>query len=410
MLNRQTIKTFRGSRQLTLVLSLVVFAGIGAYLLLGSHAASPYISLNADKGTLANGTTSQACSGASDGNCVKFGGASGGCQTDGCLVQTLFKGIGPINTPLPASPVIDTNSAHFVSELVAGTPGGNVISGGTTAKWGITYYYSTASDPSYNINFVHTSDWGGGVNPFNRVVTAKSGSGSCNPLHIPNSATVPGGYAQASNFYTGAQGQPDSSMWIIDQTKPGLACFIWQATKQTGTWSGSYAGVFDINSDGIKAIAGTGVGSGMANNSPLESEIQNGVIPHALNFAWTGNSSTYRAPATKTDGHTSGDMQEGMRFQLSPSFNCGGQSTQYARTICVTLQKYGMYDGDSGGGGVSFQDQTDDFTAPARLPWLTPGEPTRPGGIDCNVGLCTNSTGLNIPLNQFRLLAHWDGS
>ncbi len=392
--------------------SVATVAVIGTILLLGSHAASPFANTEVENGSLSSNTANVSDSTASGNSYVRFGSVpTGGCMTSGCLVQTLFTAPGPVASPIPANPVIDPNSAHFVSELVAGTPGGNVLGIGASTTWGITYYYSSASDPTYNINFVHTSDWGGGLNPFSKVVTAKSGSGSCNPLHIPNTATVPGGFAQASDFYTGNEGVPDSSMWIIDTTKPGLACFIWQAKKQTVTWSGRYGGVFDLKDNGVKAIAGVGVSSGMTNNSPLESEIQNGVIPHALNFAWTSNSSTaYRYPATHNDGKTSGDMQEGMRFQLNPSYNCAALPTKAARTICVALQTYGMYDGDSGGGGVSFQVQTDDFTDPNRLPWTTPGEPARPGGIYCNSGLCSNSGGLGIPLNQFRLLATWDGS
>jgi len=179
----------------------------------------------------------------------------------------------------------------------------------------------------------------------------------------------------------------------------------------SGTWTGTNGGVYDINGDGTKILAGTGVGSGLANNSPLESEIQAGVIPHAINFAWTGNASgVFRYPASTTDGHGGGDMQEGMRFQLNPSFNCAGLATKAARVLCVALQQYGMYDGDSGGGGVGFQFQTDDFTDTARAPWQTPGEPSRSGGIYCNAGMCTNTSNFGIPLNQFRLLRTWDGS
>ena len=384
----------------------------------GSKATSGSVSTGAlsTPGTL---TYSLSCTGsggtanASTTLTVSSGSTGGGptsCTTDGCLVQSLFKAAGPVTSPIPANPVLDSNSSHFVSEL--GTTKGNVQGIGPTTTWGITYYYSTASDPTYNVNFAHTSDWGGGVNPFSKTVSAKTGSGSCNPLHIPNSATVPGGFAQAAGFDTGSQSQPDSSMWIIDQTKPGLACFIWQASKMSGTWTGSFGGVFDTNGDGVKALTGLGVGSGMSNNSPLESELQNGVITHALNFAWTGNASgVFRYPATHTDGRGSGDLQEGMRFQLNPSFNCAGLATKGARTICVALQQYGMYDGDSGGGGViSFQVQTDDFTDGSRAPWKTPGEPGRPGGVYCNAGLCSNTGDLGIPLNQFRLLRTWDGS
>jgi hypothetical protein len=398
----------------------------------GSWSGSKATSGTASTGALsANATYNLSCTGSGGTSSAAAavtvsaatggGGGTGGCTTDGCLVQTLFHVAGPVTSPIPANPVVDPNSTHFVTELVNGTPGGNVLATGPTTTWGITYYYSTASDPTYNINFVHTGDWGGGVNPFSKTVSAKAGSGSCNPLHIPAGATVPGGFNQASNFSTGSQSQPDSSMWIIDQTKPGLICFMWQATKQTGTWSASWGGVFDLNDNGVKAIAGGGVGSGMTNNSPLQSEVQNGVIPHALSFAWICNGSIQRYPATHNENKTCGDMQEGMRFQLNPGFDCTGSgktpglpttATKYEKALCVTLQTYGMYDGDSGGNGVSFQLQTDDFTDSHRLPWTTPGEPARAGGIYCNAGLCSSSgTGaLHIPLNQFRLLRTWDGS
>ncbi len=65
-------------QQITLVLVLLIVAGIGTYLLTGSHAATPYASITADKGTLANGATEQTCSGTSGGNCVVFGSSGTG--------------------------------------------------------------------------------------------------------------------------------------------------------------------------------------------------------------------------------------------------------------------------------------------------------------------------------------------
>jgi phosphatidylinositol-3-phosphatase len=46
---------------------------LGTYLLITSHAATPYASINADKGAVTGAATKQACSGTSDGNCVQFG-------------------------------------------------------------------------------------------------------------------------------------------------------------------------------------------------------------------------------------------------------------------------------------------------------------------------------------------------
>ncbi len=64
------------TQQITTVLVVVLVAGIGTFFLVGSHAATPYVATTADSGSLANGATTQSCTGASDGNCVVFGGAS----------------------------------------------------------------------------------------------------------------------------------------------------------------------------------------------------------------------------------------------------------------------------------------------------------------------------------------------
>jgi hypothetical protein len=64
------------SQQLTAVLVVLIVAGIGTYLLLGSHAATPYASITADSGTLTSGATKQTCAGSSNGSCVVFGGGS----------------------------------------------------------------------------------------------------------------------------------------------------------------------------------------------------------------------------------------------------------------------------------------------------------------------------------------------
>ncbi len=55
-----------------MLVAVVIVAGIGTYLLISSHAATPYASLTADGGSLAGGAAKQTCTGASDGSCVVF--------------------------------------------------------------------------------------------------------------------------------------------------------------------------------------------------------------------------------------------------------------------------------------------------------------------------------------------------
>jgi hypothetical protein len=59
-------------------LFVFIFAGIGTFLILSSHAATPAASLNADKGTLDGGATIQTDSNADDGKYVLFGNSSSG--------------------------------------------------------------------------------------------------------------------------------------------------------------------------------------------------------------------------------------------------------------------------------------------------------------------------------------------
>jgi hypothetical protein len=54
-------------------LVILIIAVVGVHLLIFSHAETPYLAVNADSGTLSDGATDQACSGAEDGNCVMFG-------------------------------------------------------------------------------------------------------------------------------------------------------------------------------------------------------------------------------------------------------------------------------------------------------------------------------------------------
>jgi endoglucanase len=65
-------------RNLIVILFIAIFAIIGVYLIIGSHAATPYASIEAENGTLANGAVKVTDSNASNGNAVKFGSLPSG--------------------------------------------------------------------------------------------------------------------------------------------------------------------------------------------------------------------------------------------------------------------------------------------------------------------------------------------
>jgi hypothetical protein len=64
--------------KLRAILFVFIFVSIGSYLILGSHAATPYASINADSGSLSGGATVQTDATASDGKSVVFGSAVAG--------------------------------------------------------------------------------------------------------------------------------------------------------------------------------------------------------------------------------------------------------------------------------------------------------------------------------------------
>jgi hypothetical protein len=66
----------KSTQQITAIIVVLIVAGLGTYLLVGSHAASPYISATADSGTLTSGATQQTCSGSNNGSCVIFGSST----------------------------------------------------------------------------------------------------------------------------------------------------------------------------------------------------------------------------------------------------------------------------------------------------------------------------------------------
>jgi hypothetical protein len=84
---------------------IVVITAVGSYMLVTSHAATPYASIDADKGVLTSGATKVADSSADDGNKVVFGSASSSSQTD------CFNNPGACGYPDPAYANVGATSA-----------------------------------------------------------------------------------------------------------------------------------------------------------------------------------------------------------------------------------------------------------------------------------------------------------
>jgi len=306
---------------------------------------------------------------------------------------------------IPANPKLDANSGVIIDSMGCETPRLN------GPEWQMTIYTAKNSDPAYNPPLIHATDWGCSMG---------------GPIHIPDYAAreIPG----------------DGDGYIVVANKDDdTVKEIWQAQKVGGAWSGSCGGSYRLSGNGAveSRLAGVGTGSDVQAGFGFiqYSELQAGVINHALYVTSTRTCRTFRPPAAKTDGNDVGASctPMGARLQLDPSVDCnhlGGATpgervmttSAGERMICITLQKYGGYILDSGGpapiGGIGIAG--DDLTDPNRAPWQTPGNGMRgsrgcsPVGPNCgivsHVGLDGTSDALHhIPWKKLRVLASWNG-
>jgi hypothetical protein len=112
-------------KQLSAIIVVVAVAAIGSYLMIASHAATPYASITADQGSLANGATSQSCSGTADNSCAVFGSTTASKAT--------------IN-PTPDGPPAPSGGwsveyADAFNNPILGTPQANGFSGTPDNTW-----------------------------------------------------------------------------------------------------------------------------------------------------------------------------------------------------------------------------------------------------------------------------------
>ena len=339
----QKVIRWKSNPGLTLLGFVMLFAVVGVYLLIGSHASTPSVSLNADKGTLANGATIQSDSAASDGTYVVLGSAGGGglgpCLSNltptAGLPFCLWGQQNPsaMNQPLPSNPAIDANSSSILSLINNSSHVASLSSFGTTVN-------DTASaNTTVTLHCTYNASWG-----------------TCN--YEGQSVRVNGSWMPSSGS--------DGAMVIIDRTARKVYD-LWQVSTNTngtisiasGTLTVGYGGVTSLDGNGQnKAATGSGLSHmfGMIRqfemaNAPSSPST---AIPHALHFASQSTCSTFRYPAIKSDGHTGSPcIPEGTRVFLDSSANCAAVTPVGSEAVCYALQKYGAYESDTAGSAFS---------------------------------------------------------
>lgn len=275
---------------------------------------------------------------------------------------------GPYYTAIPASPVLDDNSAAKVSTLAGGTKYAGL-------QW-VTACFASASDPQYTIAYDldplaqtgQTYSWAKG----NRALTAEE----VEPIRIPD----------APYFYQQPGGYSDGAAWdgwgcVVDLTR-GIGWAGWRMAKVGATWQATTSQSFAVPGTLTALTNGSGRGDGLPSivgsitvqeaAAAFADATDTYVIPHALAASvpvgWVDTA--VRAPATKTDGTntpTTSTISEGSRFLL-PSSATTASTNRLIKAIVRTLKTYGLYIVDrNGSSGLTLNFERFDPANPADM-------------------------------------------
>ena len=251
-----------------------------------------------------------------------------------------FSDSSPWNTPIPASPELEANSAQLVANFIASSPFGPHLDV-NIATFSVPLYWADASTPTYP---VYASIGGEGWN----------GVPSTLAVPIPAGATP--------------DPQTDHHMLVIspDRTKEWGCYDMSYSASATPNWQANLCATADLTGTGVRTPAPQANPWWMAHGAracgfPLVAglirveEIQAGRIDHALVIAYPGIQPGHFTPPASTPsaiGNAPGGVGVpcGGRFQFDPSVDVTTLGLSRADTIVMrALQEYGAYVGDYSG-------------------------------------------------------------
>ena len=281
-----------------------------------------------------------------------------------------FAADSPFNQPIRTSPRVDAKSASMVAYASrTGQLNANM------SAYGVPIFTATSTTPGYTVPCRMSGTWG--TCPF-----------SGRSMRIPlNAHPSPGS---------------DGAMVVVGSTTNSVDEY-WQASSSNGGWIASWGAINSLTGSGWGGSS-TGAGASRLAGVIRVSEIENGLIDHAL-VLQTDNvcRGTVRAPAIKTDGDSARAdcIPEGARLQLDPAVKVDSivGITAGERIVARAMQKYGGYVIDRAGTpmSVSFE-RTADATA------------NNPGSVYTRAGLTWDYYGMpNVPWQRLRVLNSWNG-
>lgn len=288
--------------------------------------------------------------------------------------------------PIITSPVLDANSSTWAGYFATGTKSASLHDYGVTI---VQPSQVDAATPRFAVPLANAAAWGD-----------------------PGVGTVPIPPGTVVAPMTTTFGDPgDAHLAIADDTDNKVVSF-WQMVKTVGppeSWAATYAGLAALDGDG-RETAGSSTATALSRYAAVIRAYEltiaaaaNTGLNHALFVSTNISTSTFRYPASKSDGTNPASVAtpipQGARIQLDPTVDVDAIAgiTAGERVIAKTLQTHGAYIGDSGGArlGFLFEYQADG----------------NPGAAYTNVGMTYDYFDFtHIPWNQMRVLASWNGA
>ncbi|HYT80872.1 MAG TPA: hypothetical protein VEQ37_16770 [Actinomycetota bacterium] len=251
------------------------------------------------------------------------------------------------NTPIPANPAIDPNSAGMVKAALLSYVGSAHFS--NTGSWGRYIWLGKPSDKLYHV----------------------CSSKTCVDVRIPAAAKPNTG---SDHHMVVVNGDVETDMWIA------------RYDSSTDTWSASWIGNTTITGWGAHCALGqhcngpTAAGFALVGGVARPAEIMQGHIDHAFKLdSPYSRSGIIACPATHTDGKFPDPvaLPEGARIQLDPAINVEAQAwAPWQKIVAKALQKYGAYMSDTGG-SLSLKGESDQDGAHGDS-WAAVGVPAGP--------------------------------
>jgi hypothetical protein len=187
----------------------------------------------------------------------------------------------------------------------------------------------------------------------------------------------------------------DGAMVTVDEGSSKIFEF-WRAAKHGDQWSADWGAVNSLTGSGW---GGSSTGSGASRLAGVVrvEEIRAGEIPHALALQTNNACTTFRPPAIKTDGKSTGAdcIPEGARLQLDPVVDLSTLGlSKGALAVATAMQRYGGYIVDVGGAPLSVSFERD-----------TSAPPNKPGKVYEDAGFRWDYDAMDlVPWDMLRVL------